>query len=98
MVIEKQKATAAQKNGDSENAMRSERFRMETSGSRQKAVERVQQRVPERKERVEMEQLAQYLGRENKQRDDPLERLRNGDLEAHLDEQRHEEKREREQA
>ena len=33
MVIEKQKATAAQKNGDSENAIRSERFRMETSAS-----------------------------------------------------------------
>ena len=31
MVMEKQNATTAQKNGDSENAMRSERFKMDTS-------------------------------------------------------------------
>ena len=33
MVMEKQNATTTQKNGDSENAMRSERLRMDTSAS-----------------------------------------------------------------
>ena len=44
----------------------------------------MQQRIPEREDGVEVEQLPQYLGREDEQRDDHLERLGDGDAEVHL--------------